>query len=210
MFHAIWLALMVVSVLAAFANGRTEIVVAGVLEHASRAVEISIGLLGIMSFWLGLMGIAEQSGLVDKMVKAMHKLLTPLFAEVPSDHPAIGLMGLSMVSNMLGLNNATTPISVKAMRALQSLNSHPNTASHAMCLFVAINASSIQLFPTTAIAALAKGGATSASKIIVTGFLATTVSTVVAVGSALWFQRGVQKKTKETLTPRNATESQTS
>ena len=209
MFHAIWLALMLASMLAAFANGRTEIVVAGMLGHASRAVDISIGLLGIMSFWLGLMGIAEQSGLVDKMVKAMHKLLTPLFPTVPNDHPAIGLMGLSMVSNMLGLNNATTPISIKAMRALQTLNPHPDTASHAMCLFVVINASSIQLFPTTAIAALAKGGATNASTIIVTGFLATTVSTVVAVGSALWFQRGVQKTPNDLPTPWNAPESQT-
>ncbi len=157
--------------------------------HANRAIELSLSLIGIMAFWLGLMKIAEDCGAVKVIARYLQPILERLFPDIPSDHPAMGAITFSIVSNMLGLNNASIPISIRAMQALQKLNPSPATASNAMCLFLVITSSSVQLLPTTAIAALTQAGSNDPTKIIITTLLATICSTVGSVIACLLMQK---------------------
>ena len=175
--------------IAAVINGKVDVMVSGLLQSADKAIQLVITLTGIMAFWLGLMRVAENAGLVEALVIRLRPLLVPLFPDIPKDHPAFGLIALSVVSNMLGLNNASTPVSIRAMQAMQRINPHPTVASNAMCLFMVINSSSVQLLPTTALAVMSKAGASDPTRVVITGLLATIVSTVAAVSACLWMQR---------------------
>ena len=137
-----------------------------------------------MAFWLGIMSIAQRSGLVLLFARLMKPVMIRLFPEVPPDHPAMGSMLMNMAANMLGIANAATPFGLKAMEQLKRLNNHSHVASDSMCMFLAINTSSIQLIPTTGIAFLAAAGATHPSSIILTTLLATTCSTLVGIALA--------------------------
>lgn len=181
--------MIIVSACAAVVNGRVELMINQIPVNANRAIEISISLIGVMAFWLGLMKVAEDSGLVTRLARALQPLLTRLFPDVPKDHPAMGAISFSLVSNMLGLNNASVPISIRAMQALQRLNPDPARASNAMCLFLVITSSSVQLLPTTAIAALTQAGSLDPTKIVATTLLATICSTVGSIVACLLLQR---------------------
>lgn len=181
MLNFIWLALIIASVICGIVNGRIPQVVASVTETAKIAFELALGLTGIMTFWLGLMRIAEEGGLVAVLARLLRPLLRRLFPEVPADHPAMGSMVLNIASNMLGLTNAATPFGLRAMNELEKLNPHPGTATNAMCIFLAINTASIQLIPTTAIAYLAASGASHPTDIIITSLLATSCATFTAI-----------------------------
>lgn len=189
MLNIIWVLMLVISALAAIVNGRVEYMVSHIPLNANRAIEISISLIGVMSFWLGIMKIAEDSGAVGALARLLQPLLTRLFPDIPKGHPAMGAITFSIISGMLGLNNASVPISIRAMQALQKINPEPATASNAMCLFLVITSSSVQLLPTTAIAALTKSGSTDPTKIIVTTLLATICSTIGAVVACLLLQK---------------------
>jgi len=188
MLNIIWLGLIVGSVIIGLINGKINQVVASITESASLAVTVAIGLIGIMALWLGLMKIAEEAGLVRLLSQLLRPLLKWLFPEVPADHPAMGAMVLNMSANMLGLGNAATPFGLKAMHELEKLNPEPGTATNAMCMFLAINTSSIQLIPATAIAFLAAGGATNPTAIIGTTLIATSCSTTAAIMAAKFFE----------------------
>jgi len=142
------------------------------------AVQLAIGLAGIMALWLGLMKIAEQSGLIHLFVKAIHPLLHWLFPEVPKNHPALGSIGLNLSANIMGLGNAATPLGIKAMQQLQSLNQDSEKASNAMCMFLALNTSSVQLLPPVTLIALM---GSQVSELIIPIILATSCSTIVAI-----------------------------
>ncbi len=189
MLNYIWLGLMVCSVILGVADGRTAQVVAAVTDSAKLAVTIAIGLVGIMALWLGLMKIAEEAGLVQLFAKAISPIMRRLFPDVPIEHPAMGSMVLNMAANMLGLNNAATPFGLRAMEELEKINKTPGTASNAMCTFLAINTSSVQLIPATAIAFLAAGGADNPAVIVGTSIIATTCSTVAAVVAVKFFEK---------------------
>ncbi len=189
MLNGIWLCLLVFSVILGLFTGRSEAVVASVTESAAHSIQLIIGLTGILCFWLGIMRIAEEAGLVRALGKGLNPLMTLLFPEVPSNHPAMGAMVLNIAANMLGLNNAATPFGVRAMEALQTLNPHREDASNAMCTFLAINTSSVQLIPLTAMALLSAAGSNDPSAIVVTSLLATTVSTVTAIVAVKAFER---------------------
>ncbi len=180
--------MILLSAAAAVWNGKVEFMVSHVPVHANRAIEISISLIGIMAFWLGLMKVAEDCGAVRVITRLLHPAMRRLFPDIPSDHPAMGAMTFSIVSSMLGLNNASIPISIRAMQALQKLNPNPASASNAMCLFLVITSSSVQLLPTTAIAALAKAGSMDPTKIILTTLLATICSTLGSIIACLMLQ----------------------
>jgi spore maturation protein A len=142
---------------------------------------MALGLAGIMALWLGVMGIASASGLIHKIAKLLRPIMRWLFPDVPVDHPAMGAMILNISANMLGLANAATPFGLQAMKELQRLNTHVHTASNAMCTFLTINTSSVQIIPATAMALLAANGSVQPSSIILTSLIATSVSTIVGL-----------------------------
>lgn len=151
------------------------------LEGSKSAVELVIGLVGVMAFFLGLMRVAQDGGLLRSVSRALSPLLRRLFPEVPADHPAMGAMIMNLASNLLGLGNAATPFGLKAMAELERLSPRPGVASDAMVLFLAINATSISLLPLGTIAVRAGAGSQAPAAILVPTLLATTASTFSAV-----------------------------
>lgn len=188
MMNIIWLGLIILSVVIGAINGTIPAVVASVPESAKIAFELALGLVGIMALWLGLMRIAEDAGLITWLAKALRPILTRLFPDVPPEHPAMGAMVLNISANMLGLGNAATPFGLRAMEQLEKLNPVAGTATNAMCMFLAINTSSVQLIPATAIAYLASAGDPNPTSIIVPALIATTCSTIAAIVSAKCLQ----------------------
>lgn len=189
MLNYIWLALVLLAVAIGGWNGQLKDVTGGALDGAKTAVTIALGLWGIMALWLGVMRLAERAGLVQRIAYGLRPLMKRLFPDVPPDHPAMGSMLMNMAANMLGLGNAATPLGLRAMRDLETLNPRPGIASNAMCTFLAINTSSVQLIPATAIAILAAAGSSRPTAIVGTAFFATLCAATVAVLSAKFFER---------------------
>ncbi len=189
MLNYIWLALVLLAVAIGGWNGQLRDVTGGALDGAKTAVTIAVGLWGVMALWLGVMRLAERAGLVQRIAYGLRPLMQRLFPEVPPDHPAMGSMLMNMAANMLGLGNAATPLGLRAMRDLESLNPRPGVASNAMCTFLAINTSSVQLIPATAIAILASAGSSRPTVIVGTAFFATLCAATIAVLSAKFLER---------------------
>ena len=174
MLNFIWLAFILIAVVVGGIGGKFDAMTKGAFETAESAVmKIALPLIGIMAIWLGIMRLAEKSGLVNLLARALRPVLRRLFPDVPADHPAHGAMVMNMAANMLGLGNAATPLGLRAMALLNQLNPRPGVATNAMVTFLAINTASIQLVPTTAIAILAVAGAKSPTAIVPTAILAT-------------------------------------
>ncbi len=181
MLNYIWFAIILISVIVGSINGKIDAVTEAAITSAETAVEISIGLIGIMALWLGIMKIAEESGLVEVIAKVVRPITIRLFPDIPPDHPAIGSIVLNLSANVLGLGNAATPLGLKAMQELQEINPKKDTATDAMCMFLAINTSSVQLIPPATVIALLK---TSASVIFLPTILATGCSTIAGITAA--------------------------
>jgi spore maturation protein A len=178
MLNYIWFGMMLIAVVVGIFTGNIDAVTEAAINMAKTAVEIAIGLIGIMALWLGTMKIAEESGLIRIIARALRPITIRLFPDVPEDHPAIGSIVLNMAANILGLGNAATPLGLKAMEELQELNSNKDTATNAMCTFLAINTSSVQfILPATVVALM---GVVS-NQIFITTILATGLSTVAAI-----------------------------
>ena len=178
MLNYIWFGLIFISVVVGTITGRIDQVTEAAITMSKTSVEIALGLIGIMALWLGTMKIAEDSGLIQIIAKTLRPITIRLFPDVPSDHPAIGSIVLNMAANMLGLGNAATPLGLKAMKELQALNKHKDTATDAMCTFLAINTSSVQIIlPATVVGLM---GA-AANQIFITTIIATGLSTVAAI-----------------------------
>ena len=172
---------MLASVVFAAFTGRMDAVKTAALGGAKDAVELVIGLVGVMALFLGLMRVAQEGGLLRAVQRALAPILRRLFPDVPTDHPAMGAMIMNLASNVLGLGNAATPFGLKAMTELQKLNRTPASASDAMVLFLAINATSVSLFPLGVIGIRASMGSASPEAIWVPTLLATTASTGTAM-----------------------------
>lgn len=186
MLNYIWFGMMAIAVVVGMLTGNIEAVTQAAIDMAKLAVEIAIGLIGIMALWLGIMKIAEESGLMSLIARALRPIMVRLFPDVPADHPAMGSIVLNMSANILGLGNAATPMGLKAMEELQELNPNKETATNAMVMFLAINTSSVQLIlPATVVALM---GAT-ASEIFITTILATLCSTIAAVIAVKWLEK---------------------
>ena len=183
MLNIIWLGMILVSIIVGVIEGRIDEVARAVTDSAKLGFEIALGLAGIMSLWLGIMSIATESGLVTLLGKFLRPILRRVFPDIPTEHPAMGAITMNIAANMLGLANAATPFGLQAMKELQTLNDHAKIATNSMCTFLAINTSSVQLIPATAIAYLAANGGTNPSSIIVSSLIATIISTVVAIVS---------------------------
>ncbi|CEG55924.1 nucleoside recognition domain-containing protein [Legionella fallonii] len=189
MLNIIWLGMILVSIVVGVIEGHIDEVVRAVTDSAKLGFEVAIGLTGIMTLWLGIMSIATESGLVALLAKLLKPILKRLFPDVPVEHPAMGAMVMNIAANMLGLANAATPFGLQAMKELQSLNTRVTTATNAMCTFLAINTSSVQLIPATAIAFLAANGSTNPSSVILSSLVATIASTVVAIVAVKQFAK---------------------
>ncbi|MBK9518604.1 MAG: nucleoside recognition protein [Anaeromyxobacter sp.] len=177
----LWTVLLLASVVAAALNGRVADLTAAATESAGKAVAVSIGLVGVMTLWLGLMRVAEESGLVALLARAVRPVLRRLFPEVPHDHPAMGSMVMNVAANLFGLGNAATPFGVRAMVELETLNPRPGTATDAQALFCALNTASLQLVPASVIALRAGAGSRAPAEILGATLLASACGVVVAV-----------------------------
>lgn len=189
MLNYIWFGLLAIALVVTIFTGNAAAVTKASVDSAKTAVEISLGLIGIMTLWLGIMRVAERAGLVTLLSRLLHPFRRLLFPEIPPDHPAIGAMIMNLAANMLGLSNAATPLGIKAMEELQSLNPEKETASNAMVTFMVLNTAGIQLIPTTIIGVLAAAGSKAPTSIIPTTLVSTLCGAFAAVTTAKILQR---------------------
>ena len=196
MLNGLWLSFFLVAAVAGFSRwliGDDPAVFAAMVESlfamAKLSVEVMVLLFGTMTLWLGLLRIAEQAGLVDALARVLGPLFARLMPEVPRGHPALGLITMNFAANGLGLDNAATPIGLKAMRSLQELNPDKLTASNAQILFLVLNASSLTLLPVSIFMYRVQQGAADPTLVFLPILLATSASTLVGLLSAALMQR---------------------
>ncbi|NLX61959.1 MAG: nucleoside recognition protein [Tissierellia bacterium] len=181
MINIIWAVLILSGFIVGAINGNIQEVTDAAIANAETAVNIALGLIGIMTLWLGIMKVAEEAGIVKGLARLISPVTKKLFSDVPADHPARGAIVMNLAANILGLGNAATPLGLKAMQELQKLNNKKDTATDAMVMFLAINTSSVTLIPATTIGILSSAGGTNPTNIIGPTIIATTVSTAVAI-----------------------------
>ncbi len=181
--------LIVISIVAGAINGKLEDVVNAILQGAELSVKVAFSLIGIMAFWLGMMKIAKQCGLIEFIAKLIKPITKRLFNEIPENSPAIGDIAMSFTANAFGLANAATPIGIKAMEELQHYNKEKASASNSMCLFLAMSTAGFQLVPATVIAILIGIGYPNPTSIIAPTLLVTAIAFVSAIILAKIFQK---------------------
>ncbi len=181
--------LIVISIIAGAINGRLQEVVNSILTGAELSVKVAFSLIGIMAFWLGMMKIAEKSGLIAIIARIIKPVTKKLFNEVPEDSPAVGDIAMNFSANALGLANAATPIGIKAMKELQKINVDKKSASNAMCMLLAMNTAGFQLIPATVIAVLIGIGYKNPTEIIAPTLLVTSITFLSAITLAKIFEK---------------------
>lgn len=196
MLNKIWISFFVIAFLSALYQflvvGNAQVfehMVQAIFSMAKVTVDIAIGLIGALAFWLGIMRIAEKAGIIDNIAWAISPLFARLMPEVPKRHRAMGSMTMNLSANFLGLDNAATPLGLKAMQDLQSLNPNPHTATNAQILFLVLNTSSITLFPVTVFVYRAQQGASSPTDVFIPILLATFASTLAGLLAVSWVQK---------------------
>jgi len=187
--NIIWLSMVVLATVTAAYTNRMDALTSASFESAKDAVTLAIGLIGPMALWLGIMKVAEAGGLMRIVAHRVRPLMVRLFPDVPHDHPAMSAMIMNMAANALGLGNAATPMGIKAMQELEKLAPEKGTATNAMCLFLAINTSSVTLLPLGVITIRAAAGAASPAAIFIPSLIATTCSTIAAIVAAKMLAR---------------------
>ncbi len=196
MINYVWFFMIVAGVITAASKGQIQLVTTGVIEGSEQAVLVAVGLIGIVSFWSGIMKIAQDAGLMEMIARALGPLARKLFPGVPPQHPAMGAILVAMSANILGLGNACTPLGLKAMNHLQELNRDKETASDAMCTFMVITSSSLTVIPTTIIALRLTHGSAVPTEIIGPILFATTCSTLTAVAVDVLLRRFSRRRSK--------------
>ncbi len=182
MVNALWLGMMVFGILAAAAGGNIEAVTRAALDGANNAVKTSLGLIAIITFWLGIMKLAEEAGLISLISGLIAPVMRFLFPDIPRDHPAMGAIIMNISANILGLGNAATPMGLIAMQEMQKLNrGDKKTATASMCTFLALNTSCITLIPSTIIGIRVMHGSADPTEVVGTTIFATACGMTVAV-----------------------------
>jgi spore maturation protein SpmA len=189
MLNYIWLGLIALAVLIGGFRGNLSDVGDSAVDGAKTAVTLATTLVAVMTMWLGLMRLADKAGLVKLLGRLIKPILLFLFPDVPPNHPALGSITLNVAANILGLNNAATPLGLRAMSELESLNQHPGVATNAMCMLLAINTSGITLIPVSVLALLAAYHGTNPTRIIGTSLAATAVAHLFAIGTCKLLER---------------------
>lgn len=195
MVNFIWLFFIVCGFIVAAVNGNMEAVTQAVFDGAKSGVSICFGLISVLVFWLGIMRVAEDAGLLKLLARLLRPVVKYLFPDVPENHPALGYIMSNMSANLLGLGNAATPMGIKAMQELQKLNPDKEAASPAMATLLAINTASITLIPTTLIAIRLNFQSANPAEIVGTTLLATAVATLAAIVLDRWYRKRSLSKT---------------
>ena len=186
--------LIVASIIIGAINGKLQDVVNSIMDGAELSVKIAFSLIGIMAFWLGMMRIAEKSGIIKFISKLLQPITKFLFNELPENSPAIGDIAMNFTANAFGLANAATPFGIRAMEELQKENKEKKQASNSMCLFLGINTAGFQLIPTTVLAVLVGIGYKNPTEIIAPTLIVTSIAFVSAILIAKIFQGLTAKK----------------
>jgi spore maturation protein A len=186
----IWFYMIVIGIVGSIYFGNLTELNTVIMSEGSRAIEFTISLAAIMALWMGIMNIAKDSGLIDKIGQKMNFILKALFPKIPQNHKSMSYIIMNIILNMLGAGNGATSFGLKAMEELQTLNPKKDRASNEMILFLVINISSIQLIPFTMLKIRADAGSTNPNEIIISTLVATIVSTIVAIISCKLFERG--------------------
>lgn len=181
MINVIWLVMILSGILMAGLKGNPEIITDAAFSASKAAVRYSLELIGVMGFWLGMMRIAEEAGLIRLFARLLRPVTRPLFPSIPEGHPAMGTILMNISANILGLGNAATPFGLKAMEQLQSLNPQKEKASDAMCTFLAINTACITLLPTMIIGIRLSASSGNATEIIGPTLFATSMGMAIAI-----------------------------
>lgn len=188
MVNLIWIFFLLSGFVFAALQGNIQLFTVAVFDGAKTGVTVCFGLVSILVFWMGLMRIAEDSGLLEKLARLLRPVVRFLFPSVPGDHPAVGYIMSNMSANILGLGNAATPMGIKAMQELQKLNPDKESPSPAMCTLLALNTSSITLIPTTLIAIRMNFQSINPADIIGTTLVATIIATFAAIVVDRWYR----------------------
>ena len=186
----IWGGMIITAFFFSFLTGNIETVAQSALTGAKNAVEMAMGLLGMMCFWSGLLEIAKRAGLTEKLAKCIRPLTRLLFPKLNPDSPAVTAMVMNMTANFLGLSNAATPLGLAAMTELDKINPKKHIASDEMCMFVVINTASITLIPTTVITLRAAAGSADPFGIIVPVWICSILALTVGVITAKILSKG--------------------
>ncbi|RUT36118.1 nucleoside recognition protein [Paenibacillus zeisoli] len=201
MVNKIWLAFILIGFAFAAAKGNISAVTEAAFDGATTGVTVCFGLISIMVFWLGMMRLAEDSGLVKGISRLLGPVVSFLFPDVPKNHPAMGFILSNMSANLLGLGNAATPMGIRAMQELQTLNPDKDKATPAMCTLLALNTASITLIPTTLIAIRISFGSANPAEIVGTTLMATFVATLAAIMADRWYRRRYVKSHRPPVNP---------
>ena len=194
MVNLVWAAMAVIGIVYAMINGTMEEVTKAVFEGSKDAVTICIGLISVLVVWLGLMKIAEEAGLLKKLVSLFMPIVKRLFPEIPKDHPSMGFILSNMMANFFGLGNAATPLGIKAMEQLKELNGGKDSASRSMVTFLALNTSAITLIPTTVISIRMTYESANPTEIVGVTFIAQVLSMIGAIWIDRYFYRRRSRK----------------
>lgn len=185
----IFIFLILVSFLCAMLNGTISETMEAILQSSQKAVEISLSLIGIMAFWLGIVNIAKNSGLMEKFSKLIKPLLLKIFPDLKDNENAIGNIALNISANALGLMNAATPFGIKAMEDMQEKNQNKEVATNSMCTFLAINTAGFQIVPAVVIAILSANGMENPTQIIIPTLIVTSIAFISALIFAKLLER---------------------
>jgi len=179
--NMIWLILLSVSIIFAVFTGNLEPFTKAIFDGAKSAVEVSLFLLGVVSVWMGITRILEDSGLIYRIAHVFRPVISRLFKNIPGDHPSISAITLNVLANLFGLGNAATPLGIKAMQELDALNEDKGTITFEMMIFIILNTASIQLIPFTVIGILAACGAENPAEVVLPVLITTVISAIAAL-----------------------------
>lgn len=189
----LWAALICISILTAALRGDMAVITPAIFEASERGVKVAFGLIGTMTFWLGMMKLLESSGIIGWLNRLLRLPARLLFPQVPAESPAMSAILMNLSANILGLGNAATPFGIKAMEEMQKINPYGRSASDEMCTFLALNTSSITLIPTTVMALRAAAGALNPADILGSTIVATLCSTTVALIADRFLRRKIKR-----------------
>ncbi|MEN3013347.1 MAG: nucleoside recognition domain-containing protein [Endomicrobiia bacterium] len=192
--NTIWFIITTLSLIFAILTNKAEMTTKAIFEAAKLATEVSLYLLGIVAVWLGITKILEDSGLIKHISKFFTPFISKLFKKIPKEHPSITSITLNLLANFFGLGNAATPLGIKAMNDLQTLNEEKDTITFEMMLFIVINTASIQLIPFSVVGILSEYGSNSPTAVVLPTILSTFISAIFAVLILFIFKKFYENK----------------